>query len=288
MRTPVEPDPAAVLDGIKVEQLHRMRSDMRIWTIADVQAALHLPSRDVLLKLWRCTCNYLYAGHRAWPPVGAVRNKRLPDAGTPVEKMWWPPYDALLPPPDLPGNRANPRWYAGTIMTWAVQVGRLRLPDLAPVKGTSRGGAQPEPPAIDLTGISADQLKALVEDDSLWTVNDVEEFFQVTHEVAQRWARTVRNRLERGVSTWPPSNQEAKRIARDPDGTGLTWWPSHPRLLPPPIGTESGDRVRTYGTGDSQWTWEGRLLWQAGAVKKWGLEVGRLLPDGTVVHLHGQ
>lgn len=287
MRISVEPDRAAVLDGIELEDLHRLRADTRIWTLTDVQAALHISSRYVLLKLWRCTCNYLYGGHREWPPLGEVRNKRLPDVGTPVEHMWWPPYDALLPPPDLPGGRANPRWYAGTIMTWAVQVGRLRLPDLAPVKGTSRGG-KPEPSAVDLSGISLARLEALVDDDNLWTVTDIEKFFEVKHEVAQRWVRAVRNRLERGVTSWPPTNQEARQIVSDPEGTGLTWWPSHHRLLPPPNGTESGGRRRFYGSGEGRWWREGSLLWKAGAVKKWGLEVGRLQPDGTVVHLHGQ
>lgn len=285
----LDADPVAALDGIDLEDLHRLRADTRVWTLADVQAALHMSKRDVVLKLWRRTCNYLYGGHRAWPPVGEVLNKRLPDAGPPVETMWWPPSDALLPPPDLPGYRSNPRWYAGTIMTWAVQVGRLRLPDLAPVKGTPRGGgAQPRPPAVDLSDIDLDQLQSLVDDDRLWTVDDIAEFFEVTPEAAQRWARAVRNRLERGVTTWPPTNQEARQVAHDPTGRGLGWWPSHHRLLPPPIGVESSGHARTYGRGDASWTWEGRLLWKAGAVKKWGLEVGRLLPDGTVAHLHGQ
>lgn len=282
------PDPVAALDGIDLKKLHRLRADTTIWTLSDVQTALHMADRSVALKPWRTTCNYLYGGHREWPPEGNVLKRRLPDAGPPVQQMWWPPYYALLPPPDLPGGRAQPRWYAGTILVWAMRTGRLTLTDLTPIRQTPRGGLMPEPADVDVSDIDLDQLKALVDDDSLWTVNDIEQFFQVTHEVAQRWARAVRNRLERGVTTWPPSYEEMKQITRDTTGSGLTWWPSHHRLLPPPKGTKRGDKVRTYGTGKSRWTWEGPYVWRAGDVKKWGLKVGRLLFDGTVVHLHGR
>jgi hypothetical protein len=282
----VEPDPVAALDGVELEALHRLRSDSRIWTLSDVQAALHLADRKAVLKLWRTTCNYLYGGHREWPPRGTVLTRRLPDAGAPVTDLWWPSYTALLPPPDLPGSRVQPRWYAGTIMTWAVQVGRLRLPDLAPIKATPRGGHDSAPAPVDLSDISLKQLQALVDDDNLWTIQDIEEFFGVIQETAQRWARATRNRFERGITTWPPGAEEGRQATSDPDGTGLSWWPSHPRLLPPPKGTDSGGRARYYGSGDARYWSEARFLWRAGDVKKWALEVGRLLPDGTVVRLH--
>lgn len=286
MVTTVEPDPVAALDGIELEQLHQLRSDRRLWTLTDVQTALHLSDRGAVLKLWRTTCNYLYGGHREWPPRGDVLTKRLPDAETPAEDIWWPPYAQLLPPPDLPGNRAQPRWYAGTIMMWAVQVGRLRLPDLTPVKMVPRGGRDKTAAPPDLSDIDLDQLEALVDDDNLWTIQDIEGYFGVTQETAQRWARATRNRFSRGITTWPPSAEEARNITSNPGGTGLSWWPSHQRLLPPPKGTDSGGRPRFYGSGAARYWSEDRFLWRAGDVKKWALEVGRLLPDGTVVRLH--
>lgn len=288
MSTTVEPDPVAALDGVELEALHRLRSDSRIWTLSDVQEALHLSDRGAVLKLWRTTGNYIYGGHRTWPPRGDVLKSRLPDAATPAEGIWWPPYSRLLPPPDLPGNRAQPRWYAGTIMTWAVQVGRLRLPDLAPVRATPRGGQDAVPVVPDISDIDLGQLTALVDDDRLWTIKDIEEYFEVTQETAQRWARATRNRLGRGLTTWPPSAEEGRQAISDPEGAGLTWWPPHPRLLPPPKGTDSGGRARHYGSGDARYWAQDRFLWRAGDVKMWALQVGRMLPDGTVVRLHGQ
>lgn len=268
--------------------MQRMCADPTPWGLAEVETALGLRNRVAVAKLWNNSLNYLQGGLTEWPPSGETLGKRLPITGQ-QGLAWWPSHVAVLPVPDLPWDGGRPRWTAGCIRKWALEVGRMTWTlDLTPRMPTGRGHRQPKQ-VVGETPVDLTMVRQLVASEDLWEISDVARFFEVAEVTARHWSRAMVNRWLGGITAWPPSRYESRRVIRAKAATLLDWWPADSRLLPPPAMVRVRDRL--VPADEYRESYDGRrravtYLWSAGDVARHGLHTGRLRADGTVVQLH--
>jgi hypothetical protein len=245
-------------DQIDLDRLRTLREDPELWTTERVRSELGPISRHAIRRLWVRTRAYLEGAQTSWPPGAAEVG------GQPL--AWWPPHHAALPPPDVLGSQ--PRWRAGNIRTWAMSTGRMDV-DGTPNPSPTSGGVTEKPVETrsPLDPALVEQARALRDASEMWTIHEISRELGVGLILVDRWQRRTRNRLERGVRLWPPPDAEVTVIhgLSQP----LTWWPPHPRLLPPP------DAEQDSPTGG----W----VWRKGVVAGWALQTGRChVVDGAL------
>lgn len=250
----------------ELRHAHLLRSDPTLWGKPEIRAALGNIDRSTMDRLMYTGLNYALKGVVQWPPDRSVIGKK-DDLPVVAERSLkdWPPHHSILPAPTVWVGADRPRWRAGVIRTWAMQVGRMTLDGQPIVLGPGRGQ-----PRLRLRATrSADDadletLHYLIDDPAPWDLTDIQAFFQVDALTARYWMQAADNRALSGVRTWPPSFQESRTRAEPKTRGRLRRWPPHYRMLPGP-----GERT-------------------AGEIKLWAMQTGRMLPDGTLVNLSGK
>jgi hypothetical protein len=234
--------------------LDELLAEATLWDLGDIARALDIDKR-VADKLARVAANYRDGAATQWPPAGDTLRQRLTPRGHAEELTGWPPYLGVLPPPATsPGER--PRWRAGDVRRWAMQVGRMALDGTPLPAGAARAGfpakvptASPKPTLPDRDQIET--IRQLCHDDTPWTSIDIELFFGVTQPRIAQWAAATREMMAGQWRHWPPLGEHGR-------GRKVVGWPPFFSMLPPPCAPSN------------------HMTWRAGDVIEWGLKTGRI------------
>lgn len=269
----VTPQAQALLGTATIQHIVNLREDQALWDLHDIERELCL-NRTSIYRLYRVTRNYLAHGVTEWPPTKIMSQRDfVPRTLASGGLGWWPPHFSALPPPDVDSAASRPRWRAGRIRTWAMQVGRMTV-DGTPVRLTGRGHGRAIPQSrLNVDWINQETHAALVNDETLWAIDEIWTFFQVSETVGRGWEQAAHALWTGTTRTWPPPRYIDKQDREHDEG--LRWWPPHRRVLPPP------DAVQD----DSTDHLPGRYLWKAGTIKRWGMQVGRVDLTGKPVPL---
>jgi hypothetical protein len=250
---PTAPARPRIDDAVLRRLVDELLDDATLWDITDIARALAVDKKRAE-ALARVTANYVDGGATQWPPVGDALRQRLPPRGHAEGATGWPPSFSALPPPATPPGE-RPRWRAGDVRRWAMQVGRMNL-DGTPVPASAlpRHGyparVSEDSPRPELDPVQIERVQELCDDDALWTQADIVKFFDVTQGRVAQWAAATREMAAGRCRHWPPSNE------RGP-GRKVSGWPPSLSMLPPPVEADP-------------------LSWRAGEVVRWGLMTGRI------------
>jgi hypothetical protein len=249
-----------------VEHVRRLQSDPTPIDILGVTELLHV--ERPLSWRWHNTMRHYCAGtENRWPPPAATGRRAslktqsvdVPE-GPPV--LSWPPDPAVLPPYDDP---ANGRWRTGTIINWAMRVGRMDLlgrpsrPRQRP--GRARFRKQPPPPAGQLA-----RLRELADDDRLVSSEELDTALGMSSKWKWILLRNTRAYLQGVLTDWPPppKDQPPRLLLPEPDLAAALAWPPHWRVLPPPA--RVGERLPGHLYR--------QLWWRAGDLWLWRAQTG--------------
>lgn len=251
------------LDDAVVRRLvDELLNDATLWDINDIAHALGVERKPVE-KLARVAANYLDGGATQWPPAGEMLRQRLTPRGHATGLAEWPPDFAVLPPPATPPGE-RPRWRAGDVRRWAMQVGRMTVDGTpVPPSGQARRGfparVPEDGPRPTLDPVQIERVQALCDDETLWTWTqaDIVIFFDMTQPRVAQLAATTREVIGGQWRHWPPLGEQHDR------GRKADEWAPLLSVLPPPVTSHKG----------------GHMVWRAGDVIRWGLTTGRITID---------
>lgn len=268
------------VDAATLARAAELQADRTLWDMADIQEALALKDRTSLHYMRVATRNYTQGGLLTWPLSTSETRKARPPAGPGVPRLTdWAPQATVLPPPDL-DDGASPRWFAGTIYRWAMQVGRMTLLG-EPLWVASRGPVRAPHllPHPELPKVKWARYRELLADQTLWTISDIGAAAAVNKAASSVWYRATREYMASGCQQWPPPKEIGGETA---GGAALTGWPTHPRLLPPPDAVDEEGVDRWYPiAGGGSWHAKTRFQWKAGTARRWLMQTGRMALDGT-------